>query len=75
MKPAEEFIKEHIPDCHEWADWGMEATVKAMKAYAREAIAEYLERAAREAIRFRDLEDDDTRELYENVRNIEIRLD
>lgn len=37
MKTAEEFIKEHIPDCHEWADWGMEATVNAMRAYATES--------------------------------------
>lgn len=50
MKTAEEHIKEHLPDCHEWADWGMEAIVKAMKAYAREAIAEHLERAADAAV-------------------------
>jgi len=49
MKTAEEFIKEHIPDYEEWADWRMEATVKAMQAYAKQCAQDALNRAAENA--------------------------
>ena len=76
-------IKKEVAASYGYSGWDMllkgslrvqEIEEEAAKRYAREAIAEHLERAAREGIRFRDLEDDDTRELYENIRNVEIIL-
>lgn len=63
---------DHDPMGDFW--WGFEVFEEANKRYTTASIKEHLIRAAENATKFRDLEDENTRDLYESITNIDITL-
>lgn len=76
VKEANEWIRKDLPEPTKKLTRRQEEELywKAGRIYADSAIREHLSRAAENATRFRDLEDESTHDLYDSIAETDIVL-